>query len=69
MTLGLVTLGRRNQIVQGPTSVVGELGEKPKQLMLAILSFMHISGNRGQIFADSHFGFFLCQFTHLEFSE
>jgi hypothetical protein len=35
VALGLFALGRRNQIVQGSASVVGELGEKPRRSLLA----------------------------------
>jgi hypothetical protein len=66
VALGLFTLGRRNQVVQGPTSVVGKLGEKPGRIVLAglLLDLRYWLPDRGT--ENSHFGFFLCQFTHLE---
>lgn len=37
MALSLIALRRRNQVVQGSTSVVGKLGEKPSRIALAEL--------------------------------
>jgi hypothetical protein len=43
MALSLLALRRRNQVVQGSTSVVGKLGEKPKRIVLAELHLVQES--------------------------
>lgn len=43
MALGLFALRRRNQVVQGSTSVVRKLGEKPKRIVLAELHLVQES--------------------------